>query len=437
MCSRRIPKGYQSGSPQSEGRTTLGIALALAVALLLALPATVVPGVPAWAQTSDGPIAFPFPSNNGEGDYGSGSDHGDESPDRSRDDRSDDGDDDAKTEVIKGIFQILPLLIEHAASAPTLELDRTEIESDQEQEIISGQAQGNDIVVTVEDIVVALSGEGRFEMPWPMPAPGSAESVAVVVRDGKGRSVEGTAVLTRSPVVVVTPPERVEPPPPEMATDPEPKPVPEEPAAEDPVERSLPPVFVPACGPVIDSPSTLVREVQVQLNALGYNAGSADGIAGRNTCKAIDDALEDRGVSAAWTWEALSDILGEVVTPAAPPPAPPVDVVANPEPAQEETPPEEATRPELTPAMPVVVAPDRTWLWALFAGVALGMLLLIAARKVASRSKRTAASTVAVHGDAGQAAAPSVITSGELTIALRVDARAVAEPRIQEHRRAA
>jgi hypothetical protein len=433
MCSRRIPKGYQNGGPQSEGRTTLGIALAV----LLALPATVVPGVPAWAQTADGPIAFPFPSNSGEGDYGSGSGHGDESPDRSGDDHSDDGDDDVKKEVIKGIFQILPLLIEHAASAPTLELDHTEIESDQEQEIISGQAQGNDIVVTVEDIAVALSGEGRFETPWPMPAPGRAGSVAVVVRDGKGRSVEGTVVLTRSPVEVVTPPERVELPPPEVATDPEPKPVPEEPTAEDPVEPTLPPVFVPACGPVIDSPSPLVREVQVQLNALGYNAGSADGLAGRNTCKAIDDALEGLGVSAAWAWEALSDILGEVVTPAAPPPAPPVKVVANPEPAQEETPPEEATRPEPTPATPVDVAPDRTWLWALFAGVALGMLLLIAALKVASRSKRSAASTVAVRGDAGQAAAPSVIASGELTIALRVDARAVGEPRIQEHRRAA
>jgi hypothetical protein len=126
-----------------------------------------------------------------------------------------------------------------------------------------------------------------------------------------------------------------------------------------------------------------------------------------------------------------------VVTPAAPPPAPPVEVVADPEPAQEKTPPEEAALPEPTPAMPVVVAPDRTWLWALFAGVALGMLLLIAALKVASRSKLTAASTVAVRGDASQAAAPSVIASGELTIALRVDARAVAEPRIQEHRRAA
>jgi hypothetical protein len=103
----------------------------------------------------------------------------------------------------------------------------------------------------------------------------------------------------------------VDPPPPVQTADVEPAPAPPVPAPAPPVPAPAPPVAAPAPVPVADpppvstasaepSPAPLarddVREIQTRLLAFGFNAGPADGNAGRATEGAIMNYQQKRGL---------------------------------------------------------------------------------------------------------------------------------------------
>ena len=300
-----------------------------------------------------------------------------------------------------GIAAGIGSILQWIATRPVLQLDRTQIISDTDSAEISGQTRGEQVTLSIEGRPVGLSNDGRFSVAWPMPKPGSAQTVQLVLRDGRGRSDSGSVQLVRpappdreppslalpleiraegAPVallegeardnvgiaqvtvdgvrVALTPldaaatrvafrqvlevetdrlvvVEAVDPSgnvaagrvrlshvPPSLGTDPAP-PIPTGTTPSEPKPEEFSPpetAFRPACGPDLEPSPVLVRRVQERLTAAGYATGRADGLAGAQTCGAIDAALDGLGhTGLRWDWSGLISILNEELRMLPPP----------------------------------------------------------------------------------------------------------------------